>query len=289
MKTVIDVSIPMITFGLLMAVGSDLRSADFRRLLGRPGILLAGLLLPILVLPALAFGLLSIYRPSDAVAMGMLLVAACPIGGLSNFYSHLARASAALSVTLTGLSCLLAIFTIPLLGAWFERVLDRPLGLAAPVPLLTIQILLMLALPVAVGMLARRYRPRVVDRYRASVRRCSVVALTILLALIVLSNPARFLRELPETVPLAAVFVVLSFAAGWGIGLLVRADSRDCFTLASEFATRNVAVAATLAITLLHRIEFTTFAATYVLTEAPLLLLAAAAFRHRAPAVPAAA
>jgi BASS family bile acid:Na+ symporter len=286
-KSLIDVAVPAITFALLVTIGCDLRAADLRRLLGRPGIVLAGLFLPLLALPALALGLIVLFEPPAAVAAGLLIVAACPIGGLSNFYSHLAGASVALSVALTGLSCLVAVLPIPALGAAFERLLDRPLGLNAPLPLLLAQIILMLALPVSLGMWANRRGPRLVERHRTSLRRASLVALSILLALIVLSDLGGFLDELPATLPLAAAFVAASFVAGWLAGLAFRADARDRFTLAAEFATRNVAVAATLAVTLLHRVEFATFATTYVLTEAPLPFLAAIAFRARVAAAPA--
>ena len=62
---------------------------------------------------------------------------------------------------------------------------------------------------------------------------------------------------------------------------LIGAEARDRFTLATEFATRNVAVAIAIAVTLLHRAEFATFATTYLLTETPLLLLAVYGFRAR--------
>lgn len=275
---------PVITFTLLVTVGMDLRPVDFRRLRGQPGLVLTGLLLPLLVLPALALVLVRLFQPPEAIGMGLLLVAACPIGGVSNLYSTLARASTALSVTLTGLSCLIAVVTVPLLGAMFQRVADVPLGLTAPLPLLTGQLLILLLIPVSLGMWARERRPDLVERHRAGLQRASLVAIALLLVAIAASDFDRFRIDTPATAPLAATFVAASFAAGWLGGILVRAEPRDRFTLAAEFATRNVAVAAAIAVTLLHRVEFATFATTYLLTEVPLLLLAIAAFRARGQA-----
>lgn len=280
-SSIIDVVVPAITFTLLLGVGCDLRKAEFRRLFHKPGVVLSGLLLPLILLPTLAVGLIAAFQPPASVAAGLLLVAACPIGGISNLYSHLARASTALSVTLTGLSCLLALLTIPILGAVYEQALDHPLGLTAPIPLLLGQLLLMLLIPVSLGMWVARRRPELVERHRAALRGWSLVALGALLTLIMASDLDRFVGELPTTVPLAAAFVTASFIVGWAAGRLVRADAKDRFTLAAEFATRNVAVATTLAVTLLHRVEFATFATTYVLVEAPLLLFAVAVFRAR--------
>ena len=78
-------------------------------------------------------------------------------------------------------------------------------------------------------------------------------------------------------------FVLLSFAVGWLLGGLLRAEPRERFTLAMEFATRNVAIATAVAVTLLGRVEFAVFATTYFMTELPLALVAVALFR-RSPA-----
>ena len=118
MRSMTDIAVPVVTFAMLTSVGMHLRSDDFARTIRQRTVVLTGLLLPILVLPVVALGLIRILEPPPAVAGSLLLVAACPIGGISNFYSALARASAALSVTLTGLSCLLAALTSPSLGAF---------------------------------------------------------------------------------------------------------------------------------------------------------------------------
>ena len=93
-----------------------------------------GLITPLVVLPALALALVWWFEPDAPAAAGMLLVAACPIGGISNTCSYLARASTALSVTLAGLSGILAVAAIPLLTRLFGRVLHQPLRADAPAP-----------------------------------------------------------------------------------------------------------------------------------------------------------
>jgi BASS family bile acid:Na+ symporter len=274
---------------MLVAVGTDLRREEFARVARTPRLVAAGLILPLLALPVLALVLIAAFDPSLAASSGLLLIAACPIGGISNFYSALARASTALSVTLTGLSCLLAGVTIPLLSAVYERVLHLPLGLQAPLPLLLSQLLLMLAAPVALGMALRHRWPRAIERQSPRLKFGSLLAIGALMALIVASDFDRFRAEAPITVPLAAAFVAGSFAIGWLTALAVRAGARDRFTLAVEFATRNVAVAATVAVTILGRTEFATWGTTYLLVETPLLLLAVAVFRPRLALEPVAA
>jgi len=283
-KTLIDVAVPILTFLMLATVGLSLEAADFARLRRQRGVVLTGLLVPLLVLPALAVVLIRLFDPPPAVAGGLLLVAACPIGGISNFYSSLARASAALSVTLTGLSCLIAGATIPALGLFFERVLKFPLGLSAPLPLLLTQLFFILLLPVSLGMWMRHRYPSWTVRHRDGIQRGGLTVIAMLMAVAVVVDPGRFAVESLSIVPMAAVFIVLSFALGWVSGVVIGAEDRDRFTLAVEFATRNVAIAVAIAVTLLERIEFANFATIYLLTETPLMLLAVWAYRARTAA-----
>jgi bile acid:Na+ symporter, BASS family len=282
-QTLIDVAVPAITFVVLAVVGTDLCRADFERVLRRPSSLIAGLFAPVLILPVLAVGLLVLFDPPPATATGLLLVAACPIGGISNTYSYLARASSALSVTLTVLSCLFAVATIPLVSGALAWGMGRPLGIEAPVPLLVAQLVLMLMAPVVLGMATRQRWPHQARRYRPWLQGASFLALGLLLTMVILDDLPRFLDGLPTTVPLAATFVLCSMLAGWTVGRVIAAEYRDCFTLAAEFATRNVAVAIVLAVTLLHQLAFAAFATTYFLTEVLLLVPAAAAFRRLMP------
>jgi BASS family bile acid:Na+ symporter len=280
-KTVIDVAVPLLTFLMLATVGLGLEAADFARLRRQRAVVLTGLLLPLVVLPILAVVLIRVFDPPLAVAGGLLLVAACPIGGISNFYSALARASTALSVTLTGLSCLLAGVTIPVLGLVFERVLEFPLGLSAPLPLLLAQLFFILLLPVSLGMWLRHRYASWALKHRDGIQRASLAAIAVLLSLVVVIDPGRFAVDSLSIVPLAVVFVVLSFVLGWASGIVIGAADPDRFTLAAEFATRNVAIAVAIAVTLLQRTEFATFATIYLLTETPLLMLAVWGYRSR--------
>jgi bile acid:Na+ symporter, BASS family len=284
MKLLLDIAVPAITAVLLLAIGLHLSVDDFNSVRRNPLLLVCGLGAPLLLLPPIALGLLSLFEPTSAVQTGLLLIAVCPIGGISNTYSYLAGASLALSISLTACSSLLAVVTVPLLDRAIGMVVDRPLGLSAPVPLILAQLLVMLAIPVGAGMWIRFRRPALAARLEPRLKGIGFAALAVLLVLIVASAPAVFLDGLTTTVPLAAVFVVISFATGWAVAASVTGSAPDCFTIATEFATRNVAVATAIAVTLAGRVDFAYFGTTYFLTEVPLMLAAVAAFRARLPA-----
>jgi bile acid:Na+ symporter, BASS family len=278
-KTVLDVAIPLITFLLLTAVGLDLTIRDLAAVRGQARLIAIGLLAPLAALPFVALASIAIVDPPPVMASSLLLLAACPIGGISNTYSYLARASTALSVTLTGLSCLLGLITIPLLTRMFELALGRPLGFHAPPGVLMLQAGAMLGAPVGLGMGFRRLWPGFAEERRNMVRAAGFVLLALLIVFVIWNQAEVFLRGLPRMVPLAAMFIACSFAAGWVAGLVGRANQRDRFTLAAEFSTRNVAVATAIAVTLLDRPEFAVCATTYFITEVPLMLIATRVFR----------
>jgi bile acid:Na+ symporter, BASS family len=280
-NAVVDVAVPLFTFLLLTAVGLDLTTGDFGAVRREPRTVAIGLFTPVLVLPFVALALVRALGVPPAPAAGLLLVATCPIGGISNTYSYLARAATALSVTLTGLSCLLAAITIPLLTRLFEAVLGWPLGFDAPMGVLLLQLVAMLGIPVGLGMGIRSRWPRFADERRGAVQRAAFGVLALLIVVVISTQLAAFLGNLTRMVPLSAAFVALSFATGWLAATAGRASHRARFTLAAEFATRNVAVATAIAVTVLDRSEFAVFAATYFLTELPLMLVAVGLFRAR--------
>jgi BASS family bile acid:Na+ symporter len=282
-KALIDVAVPTITFVLLAAVGLDLTAADFARVRRQFAVLIAGLVAPLLLLPPLAVLLVSIFRPDASTTAGLLLVAACPIGGISNTYSYLARASTALSITLTALSCLFAGLTIPLAGAGLDWMMGKHVDIVPPSAGLVVRLLLMLSLPVGIGMWIRSKAPGFAVRYRPQLQRGALAAIAVILALVILESPRAFVGELRTTVPLAAVFIMCSMVAGWVTSLIVTADRRDRFTLAAEFGTRNFAAATAIAVTMLGRIEFARFATTYFLIELPIMMVAIWLFLRSAP------
>lgn len=276
MQTLVEFATPAIVCFLLIAVGLDLSPADFHHLRRRSGLFVAGLVAPPLLLPLLALGLVAVLRPPPEIEAGLLLVAISPIGGISTTYSYLANAAVALSVTLTALSCLLAPLTLPLSAAVVEALSGRALGFTPPFGILAIQVFGLLALPVGAGMAIRSTNPTGAARLRPRVQRIALVAVLLLVVLILTSEAGHLLAALRETLPLAILFIGASFAIGGAVGRATTTDGGERFTLAAEFATRNLGVAVAVAVTLLERAEFALFAAIYFLVELVILLVAIA-------------
>ena len=106
----LNIALAIIMFGIAL----DIKVVDFKRLLKNPKIVLVGLLSQFILLPFLTFIAICIIKPYPSFALGMILIAACPGGNVSNFFSKMAKGNTALSVSLTAFATLLCLIMTPL-------------------------------------------------------------------------------------------------------------------------------------------------------------------------------
>ena len=105
----LNIALAIIMFG----VSLDIKIEDFKRLLNNPKIVLVGVVSQFILLPLLTYLAIKIIQPHPSFALGMMMVAACPGGNVSNFFSKMAKGNAALSVSLTAFATLICIFMTP--------------------------------------------------------------------------------------------------------------------------------------------------------------------------------
>ena len=279
MKAVLDIGVLGIIVLMMGTVGLELEGRHFRAMAQRKGALLLTVAAQALILPALGFGLAHVMALPAHISAGILLIAACPVGDIANFYTLLARVNVALSVSLNTLSILLSAATMAVVFELYDQVLGAHFVFAVPTPTLLLRLTLMLALPLLAGMALRRVRPGFVERHGNTARHVVLAGIACLLAYIMLTQHERLAAEWQQTAVAAALFMALALAAGLAFGRLLRLSKGDGFTVGIGFAVRNVALAMAIAVTLLNRIEYAVFAVVYFLSEVPLLLGAVAVYR----------
>jgi BASS family bile acid:Na+ symporter len=279
-QALLDLLTAPITLFLLVAVGLDLTVADFRHVRARPRLIAAGVLLPPLLLPPLAVALVALVHPSPVIVAGLLLLVVCPIGGISNVYSATAGAATALSVTLTAVSCAASIVTLPLATLWLRALNGGVSPYEAPLRVLLVQLFAVLLPPVLAGMAIRYRWPAGAAAHRGTVHVIGFVLLAVLIVLVWASAADAAAIGWPSAVVVVGLFVLAAFALGTAIGWLCGGDAAERFTLAAEFATRNVAVALGVALAAGGGRELIWFAAAYFAVELPLLVGAALLFRR---------
>jgi BASS family bile acid:Na+ symporter len=276
-----DVAVPVVVWLLMFVVGLDLSPADFRRVFAYPRTVLVATAAQVVLLPLLAAPLIWLLQPPPAIVVGIVLLAGTPGGAISNFYALLARANVALSVTLTAISSLLAVVTMPLLtGVGMALFVDPSLELEVPVARIAGQLLLMLLMPVGCGMLLRHYLPLWVVRHGGLLRAASLGALALLVVLLLAAQHAVVAREMWLVILLALLFSVGAMAIGWVVGHVLGCSADDRFTLVLECTARNLAIAAVVGVAVLGSVDFVFFATVVFLVQV-VLVLALVAVRSR--------
>jgi BASS family bile acid:Na+ symporter len=276
-----NIALPIVLWLLMFIVGMELTTADFRRVLVYPKAVTVATLGQLLLLPCVTGLLIWVLNPRPDIAAGMLLVAVCPSGSLSNVYTYLARANVALSVTLTAVSSLLALGSMPLLTAvGFSLFLDQHDAIDVPLARMILQLLLLLVVPVALGMSLRHWRIAFVERHGQALRRLSMCALTALVVSIIYNQRQLLGEDLVEVATAALLFSLCAVAVAWIIGVLADLKSEDRFTLMLELSIRNLAITAAIGITVLGSVEFLLFAAIFLIVQLILAVLMTLVYRR---------
>jgi BASS family bile acid:Na+ symporter len=280
LKTAVDVTIPVLVFLLMVVVGLELTGDDFRRVGRRFPVVAVATAGQVVLWPLAAAALLAVLPLKPYVAAGIVLVAACPAGGMANFYTHLGRANLALAVALTAASSLAAVLTMPLLLAAFRSRLEELAARKVPIPQMIGQLFLLLILPILAGMLARRAWPVLTRHHGRTLLGLGLVALAALIGLVVVQEWERLVGDFAEISLAVALLTAIIMSTVWAVSWACALPPGDRFSLAMVFAVRNVGVATAVAVTVLGRTEFAVFATAYFLVQTPILFAALGFFRR---------
>jgi len=273
MEAITDAVVPIVTILMMVAVGHTITPTDLRRSATDLRALVTATLGQLILLPAIVPVIVLVFQPSPTVIAGLVLVAACPDGTISNFYACLSRANAALSISLTVISCLLSFVTIPtLVTAGFFFWLDDQPDIHVSFTGLMIQLLVFVAVPTCIGMALRRWRPESTTGRDLLLRRLSLGGLVILVTWIVLSQREALLDSAGELVLVSLVFTGLAMVSGYGLAWATGRPIADRLTYVIEFPCRNLVLALMVAVTTLGRPDFVAFAAVLLLVQAVIML-----------------
>lgn len=285
MHLLIGIGLPLLVILAMTVVGLELTLADLARVLHYPLHVAAAAAGQVLGLPLIAVSLVLLFDPAPEIAGGLLLAAAAPQATISNYFCLLARADIALSVTLTAVSSAIALISTPLVAAaCFALLLDHGAGMALPAGRAMQQVVLGLLAPVAFGMLVRHYAPGFVERNRRVLRSASLLALLALLTLVVIDQAASIARHLGSIVTLAVLFTVAAAAFGYALARALSWSHADTVTLVAAFPARSLSLATLIAVNVLGRVEFLSFAVVFFVVQGVVLVPAMLALRRGEPA-----
>lgn len=255
----LPVALGIIMFGL----GLSLRPADFGRVAKHPKAVAIALVCQLIVLPALCFGLVVLFRLPPILAVGMMLLAASPGGTTANLYSHLFRGDVALNVTLTAINSIVALFTLPLITNFAISVFlpgDSGLGIQFSK---AVEVFAIVLIPVAIGMAVRRLFPKFADAMDKPVRIASMLILAIVIVGAIISNRELFFANVGGLAAITVVFCALSLTIGFFVPRLFRVERRQAVASAFEIGIHNATLAIVIAVTVLDSEQMQLPAAVY--------------------------
>lgn len=231
-----QVLLPLSLAFIMFTVGLELTAADFKRVVTEPKAFAIGVLSQVLLLPAVAFALVLAFDLSPALAVGTMIIAACPGGVTSNLMTYLGRADTALSVTLTASVSLLSVVTIPVIvGGSVVYFLDVESAPDLSVAKTVLGVFLITTVPVLIGLGVNRRFPQFAARFDRVGRVLASVLFIVIIAGAVLSERDNIVAYFAEAgaAMIALNLIMLTLAAlvsrGAGLGKPQRiANTLEC-------------------------------------------------------------
>lgn len=260
-----QIALPVALFAVLFGMGLSLVPADFRRVVLYPKAKIVGLCCQLLLLPAVAFALALLFRLPGELAVGLMVLAACPGGATSNVITHLAKGDTALSVTLTAVSSMVCVFTIPWIVGWsMNWFMGSGAAVALPFWKTLGQLALVTILPILCGMAVRHALPAFARRLERPASIFSLVFLALIIAVAV-AREKDLAHQFAVAGPAAITLNILTMALGFGAGWLAGLPRAQRVTISIEAGIQNGTLALGITLGLLDSPHIATPSVVYCL------------------------
>ncbi len=228
---------------VMFGVALEISVTDFKALWKQPKPVLVGVFSQFLVLPALTYLLVIVMEPYPSIALGMFMVAACPGGNISNFISHLAGGNTALSVCLTAIATLFAVFMTPL-NLQFWGSLYEPTALVlkevaiSPVEMIKL-VALLLGVPLVLGMLVNHLRPGLALKMSKILKIVSLLFFVSLVFLALYNNRVIFMDYIFYVFWIVLLHNLLAFTTGFSLARIFGLSSSNIKSITIETGIQN--------------------------------------------------
>jgi len=228
---------------VMFSIALDLKPADFKALARTPKALLTGMASQFVVLPVLTYLMLLLTNPQPSIALGLILVAACPGGNISNFITHRAGGNAALSVSMTGIATVAAIVMTPFNVAFWGNLYEPTRAILRQTALdpvsIAITVFFMLILPLILGIVVNVRRPDLAARIRNTMQRLSMVIFIGFIVLALAANWSFFLSFAGAVAGLVLLHNMLALSGGFLTATLMGLSDYDRRAITIETGIQN--------------------------------------------------
>lgn len=238
--------LPILTI-LMFDLGLSLRIEDFGKVFRQPWPLAVALFGQIILLPAIALGLAWAFSLAPVFFIGLILIACCPGGSSSNVFSKLAGGDVALSVTLTAISSIITLFTIPVIMDWATDLVGESVGITLPVGNLIKQNLLLMLLPVVLGILFHYLWPAGAQKTDKVLGRLAFPLLIVLITVFYIQHHKTILDNIAVLGLCVTALILVAVLCSSLLSRLVKTGEKQRRTVVIEVGMQNAAQAIAIA------------------------------------------
>ena len=238
--------IPILTV-LMFDLGLTLKLKDFYMVVTRPKAFFVALTGQIVLLPLIALGLGWAFQLTPVFFIGLMLIACSPGGSSSNIFSKLAGGDVALSVTLTAMSSLLTLITLPILMGWVTAASGAEVGITLPVGNLLKQNLLLMLLPVVIGLVINHFRSKAAAAIDKVLSKAAFPALMLLVTIFFAQHYRTIFAHIGRLGLCVTALILLAIGCASALSRLFRISGRERRTVNIEVGMQNAAQAIALA------------------------------------------
>ena len=242
----INIILSFIMFGVALGI----KPAEFKTLIKQPKSLIFGLISQVIALPLVTFIVIIALNNyiTPTVAMGMILVASCPGGNISNFMSSLSKANTELSVGLTATTTLLATITTPFNFAFWGGLYVNFISKHAKHMLQPLEIdngqmfetvFILLGIPLVIGIFFSHYFPKITEKLKKPIQILSIVFFIAMVVMAFANNFDLFLKYIFYIFIIVLVHNLLALATGFSIASIFKLPNADRRTLTIETGIQN--------------------------------------------------
>lgn len=228
---------------IMFGVALNMTLQDFKRVIYFPKAFITGLFSQTILLPLFTVVLIAVWQPPPSVSLGLILIAACPGGNISNFATALAKGNVALSITLTSVVTLLATVTAPLGFALWPNILP---GLRDYVQKIEVEhwlmfkaIIQLILIPLAAGMLFKQWQPRLTQRILQPIKILSLIIFVGFIVAALAGNLQNIQDHLHHVLALVFVHNGLAYVIGYYAARFSRLPEPDARAISLETGIQN--------------------------------------------------
>jgi BASS family bile acid:Na+ symporter len=236
---VLNIAIAIIMFGVALGITVN----DFKRLFKNPKIVFVGVLSQFILLPAATFLLILMIEPHPSFALGMMMIAACPGGNVSNFFSKMAGGNAALSVSLTAFATLICIFMTPFNLQFWGSMYEPTNEILKTVSLNPFDLFklvsLILGIPLILGMVIKHYHSEMAIKIEKVLKPLSMTVFIVLIFIAFSQNLEVFADYIHHVLFFVIFHNILAFTLGFYTAKSFGLNHQDCKTISMETGIQN--------------------------------------------------